>query len=73
VTYYIINNDGGVVSEGDGSLIEMNNCTVRHMRQMGIEARNDGAIKAMNGLIVENQFHGVAIGPRFSKISLFNK
>jgi hypothetical protein len=31
---------------------------------MGIEARNDGAIKAMNCLIVENQFHGVAIGPR---------
>jgi hypothetical protein len=55
---------GGVVSDGDGSLIEMNNCTVRHMRQMGIEARNGGAIKAMNCLIVENQFHGVAIGPR---------
>ena len=55
---------GGVVSYGDGSLIEMNNCTVRHMRQMGIEARNGGTIKAMNCLIVENQFHGVAIGPR---------
>jgi hypothetical protein len=34
------------------------------MRQMGIEARNGGAIKAVNCLIVENQFHGVAIGPR---------
>jgi tetratricopeptide (TPR) repeat protein len=55
---------GGVVSDGEGSLIEMNNCTVRHMRQMGIEARNEGAIKAMNCLIVENQFHGVAIGPQ---------
>ena len=55
---------GGVVSDGEGSLIEMNNCTVRHMRQMGIEARNGGAIKAMNCLLVENQFHGVAIGPR---------
>ena len=42
----------------------MNNCTVRHMRQMGIEARNGGAIKAVNCLIVENQFHGVAIGPQ---------
>jgi hypothetical protein len=31
---------------------------------MGIEARNGGAIKAVNCLIVENQFHGVAIGPR---------
>ena len=55
---------GGALSDGEGSLIEMNNCTVHHMRQMGIEARNDGAIKAMNCLIVENQFHGVAIGPR---------
>ena len=55
---------GGVLSVGEGSLIEMNNCTVRHMRQMGIEARNGGAIKAMNCLIVENQLHGVAIGPR---------
>lgn len=55
---------GGVVSDGEGSLIEMNNCTVRNMRQMGIEARNGGAIKAMNCVIVENQFHGVAIGPQ---------
>ena len=55
---------GGVLSDGEGSLIEMNNCTVRHMRQMGIEARNGGTIKALNCLIVENQFHGVAIGPR---------
>jgi parallel beta-helix repeat protein len=31
---------------------------------MGIEARNGGTIKALNCLIVENQFHGVAIGPR---------
>jgi hypothetical protein len=54
---------GGALSDGEGSLIEMNNCTVHHMRQMGIEARNDGAIKAMNCLIVENQFHGVAVGP----------
>jgi hypothetical protein len=28
---------GGVVSDGEGSLIEMNYCTVRRMRQMGIE------------------------------------
>jgi hypothetical protein len=34
------------------------------MRQMEIEARNEGAIRAMNCLIFENQFHGVAIGPR---------
>jgi hypothetical protein len=25
---------GGVVSDGEGSLIEMNYCTVRHMRQI---------------------------------------
>jgi hypothetical protein len=31
---------------------------------MGIEACNWGAIKAVNCLIVENQLHGVAIGPR---------
>jgi hypothetical protein len=35
---------GGVFSVGKGSLIEMNDCTVRHMRQMGIEACNWGII-----------------------------
>jgi hypothetical protein len=50
---------GGVFSVGKGSLIEMNDCTVRHMRQMGIEACNGGAIKAVNCLIVENQLQGV--------------
>ncbi|CAC5372905.1 unnamed protein product [Mytilus coruscus] len=54
---------GGVLSHGKGSLIEIKNSTVQNMRQMGVEARDGGAIKVIKNIISENQFHGVAIGP----------
>lgn len=54
---------GGVLSIGNGSLIEIRNCTISNMRQMGVEAREGGAIKAINNTIYRNQSHGVNIGP----------
>ncbi|CAG2196360.1 unnamed protein product [Mytilus edulis] len=54
---------GGVLSTGDCSFIEIKNSTVCNMRQMGIEARQEGVIKATNNIIAGNQSHGVAIGP----------
>ncbi|XP_076079299.1 uncharacterized protein LOC143049581 [Mytilus galloprovincialis] len=54
---------GGVLSTGDGSFIEIKNSTVCNMRQMGIEARQEGVITATNNIIAGNQTHGVAIGP----------
>ncbi|CAC5360147.1 unnamed protein product [Mytilus coruscus] len=54
---------GGVLSEGKGSFMEIKNCTVQNMRQMGIEARNEGAVKISRNTIAGNQAHGIAIGP----------
>ncbi|XP_063405158.1 uncharacterized protein LOC134688391 [Mytilus trossulus] len=54
---------GGVLSEGKGSFMEIKNCNVQNMRQMGIEARNEGAVKISKNTILENQTHGIAIGP----------
>ncbi|XP_063405090.1 uncharacterized protein LOC134688362 [Mytilus trossulus] len=54
---------GGVLSCGNGSLIEIRSCTISNMRQMGVEARDGGAIKAINNTIYRNQSHGIAIGP----------
>ncbi|CAG2199185.1 unnamed protein product [Mytilus edulis] len=54
---------GGVLSSGNGSLIEIKDCIISNMRQMGIEAREGGAIKSINNTISNNQFHGIAIGP----------
>ncbi|CAC5411598.1 unnamed protein product [Mytilus coruscus] len=54
---------GGVLSHGKGSLIDIRNCTVQKMRQMGIEARDGGAVKVTKNNILENQSHGIAIGP----------
>ncbi|CAG2196366.1 unnamed protein product [Mytilus edulis] len=54
---------GGVLSSGNGSLIDIKDCTVNNMRQMGIEAREGGSIKAINNIISGNQSHGVNIGP----------
>ncbi|CAC5416531.1 unnamed protein product [Mytilus coruscus] len=55
--------DGGVLSCGNDSLIEIRNCTVCNMRQTGIEAREGGSIKAIHNTISSNQLHGFAIGP----------
>ncbi|XP_071133358.1 uncharacterized protein [Mytilus edulis] len=54
---------GGVLSHGKGSLIDIRNCTVQNMRHVGIEARDEGAVKVRKNNISENQSHGIAIGP----------
>ncbi|CAG2242225.1 unnamed protein product [Mytilus edulis] len=61
---------GGVLSCGKTAFLEIRNCTICNMRQMGIEAREGGEIIAINNLISGNQFHGVVIGPnRYGNIS----
>lgn len=54
---------GGVLSEGKGSFMEIKNCTVQNMRQMGIEARNEGAVRISKNTILGNQTHGIVFGP----------
>ncbi|CAG2199188.1 unnamed protein product [Mytilus edulis] len=54
---------GGILSCGNGTLTDIRNCTIRNMRQMGVEAKDGGAIRAINNTISNNQTHGFAIGP----------
>lgn len=53
---------GGVLSHGKGSLIDIRNCTVQNMRHIGIEVRDEGAVKVRKNNISENQSHGISIG-----------
>ncbi|VDI38777.1 Hypothetical predicted protein [Mytilus galloprovincialis] len=54
---------GGVLSVRKGSFLEVKKSTIQNMRQMGIEARNEGAVKVSKNTISHNQTHGIAIGP----------
>ncbi|CAC5376234.1 STIP1 [Mytilus coruscus] len=55
---------GGVLADGDNACLEIRHCTIQNMRQMGVEARNGGMVKVEDNVIIDNQFHGIAIGPR---------
>lgn len=55
---------GGTLCDGDGSFMEIKECTIKNMPQMGVEARNGGKVIVTNCTICDNHFHGVAIGPR---------
>ncbi|CAG2222178.1 unnamed protein product [Mytilus edulis] len=55
---------GGVLSDGDGAYLEIRHCTLRNMRQSAVEARNGGKVKVEDNVIIDNQFHGVAISNR---------
>jgi hypothetical protein len=59
---------GGVLCVDDGSMMEIKRSTFSKNRQMGIEAREGGRVIAVDNVITNNQFHGVAIGPRGSAI-----
>ena len=59
---------GGVLCVDDGTLMEIKRSTFSKNRQMGIEARKGGMVIAVDNVITNNQFHGVAIGPRGSAI-----
>jgi hypothetical protein len=48
--------------------MEIKHSTFSKNRQMGIEARKGGRVIAVDNVITNNQFHGVAIGPRGSAI-----
>ena len=54
---------GGPLCDGKESHMEVRNCTLRNMIQMGLEVRNCGKMIAENNTIYNNQTHGVAIGP----------
>ncbi|XP_053406877.1 uncharacterized protein LOC128559416 [Mercenaria mercenaria] len=55
---------GGTLSDGEGSVLEIRHSVVCNMRQMGIEARNGGSAAVIKCDIVDNQMHGVNIGPK---------
>ncbi|CAC5373486.1 unnamed protein product [Mytilus coruscus] len=52
---------GGVLSVRKGSFVEIKNSIVQNMRQMVIEARNEGTVKVSKTTISENQSHGISI------------
>ncbi|CAG2201873.1 STIP1 [Mytilus edulis] len=55
---------GGVLADGNKACLEIRHCTIQNMRQMGVEARNGGMVKVEDNVIIDNQFHGIAIAPR---------
>ncbi|XP_060567345.1 uncharacterized protein LOC132726094 [Ruditapes philippinarum] len=55
---------GGGTLSIRGAVLKIKNSVIRNMRQMGIEAREGGITFAENCTICDNQFHGVAIGPK---------
>ncbi|XP_063403668.1 uncharacterized protein LOC134687361 [Mytilus trossulus] len=55
---------GGVLADGNNACLEIRHCTIQNMRQMGVEARNGGMVKVEDNVIIDNQFHGIAIAPR---------
>ena len=55
---------GGVLACGDDAILEIKHSTIENMRQMGIEARNGGRLIVEDNVITNNQFHGIAVGPR---------
>ncbi|WAR07803.1 STIP1-like protein [Mya arenaria] len=54
---------GGALSDGNGSLMNVQNCQILKMHNMGVEARNGGKAAVIGCEIRENQSHGVGIGP----------
>ena len=54
---------GGPLCDGEGSHMEVRNCILRNMIQMGLEVRNGGSMIVENNIIHNNKTHGVAIGP----------
>ncbi|XP_053393963.1 uncharacterized protein LOC128555524 [Mercenaria mercenaria] len=55
---------GGGTLSINGSVLKIRHSIVRNMRQMGVEAREGGSTVAEDSTICDNQFHGVAIGPK---------
>ncbi|WAR07802.1 HSOP1-like protein [Mya arenaria] len=54
---------GGALSIGKGSLMNVQNCLIMKMHNMGVEARNGGLAEVIECEIRHNQSHGIAIGP----------
>ncbi|XP_076362998.1 uncharacterized protein LOC143253279 isoform X2 [Tachypleus tridentatus] len=54
---------GGVLCDGERSYLKITNSIIKNMRQSGVEVRNGGILYALNNDIVDNQLHGVLIGP----------
>ncbi|WAR07943.1 STIP1-like protein [Mya arenaria] len=54
---------GGALSDGKGSLMNLQNCQIMKMHNMGVEARNGGLAEVIGCEIRHNQSHGIAIGP----------
>ena len=55
---------GGGTLSAQGGKMTIKNSIICNMRQMGIEARVGGFVYAANCQIYDNQFHGVAVGPK---------
>ncbi|XP_052810412.1 uncharacterized protein LOC128238488 isoform X2 [Mya arenaria] len=53
---------GGALSDGTGSLMNIQNCQIFKMHNMGVESRNGGMAEVIGCEIRNNQFHGISIG-----------
>ncbi|KAK3090122.1 hypothetical protein FSP39_009348 [Pinctada imbricata] len=54
---------GGVLCDGEDSYLEVKNCDITDMIQMGLEVRHGGYMKAENNEITRCNTHGVLVGP----------